>query len=260
MSAVFEAPRVPRHLLLRFIALVVIVVTGFAVLRFTPLSEYLTVEKISALFDHLRASWWAPLALIATYVVLCPLLVPASPMMLTGGMVFGFIPGFLLNLLGTWLGGVTTYFLGRFLGRDFVMHLAGNRLKKVERAIARRGFWSLVALRLLPIPYPLVNYTAALTGIPPGLFMVTTLLGLIPANLLFAYFASSLVHLVGPERNKVYLQFGVVIALLVVLTVAPQIWMARKRKERYLELRRRRRARRVSPDIGPASTDPGHRL
>ena len=235
--------RVPRRILFRFLALVAIVVTGFVVLRFTPLSHYLTVEKISALFDRLRATWWAPLALIAIYVVLCPLGVPASPMMLTGGMVFGFIPGFLLNLLGTWLGGVTTYFLGRILGRDFVAHLAGNRLKKVERAVARRGFWSLVTLRLLPIPYPLVNYTAALTGIPPGLFMVTTLLGLIPANLLFAYFASALVHLAGPERNKIYVQFAVVIGLLVVLTVAPQIWMARKRKQRYLELKKQREAR-----------------
>lgn len=240
------ASRVPRHLLLRFIALVVIVVTGFVILRFTPLSQYLTVEKISALFNRLRETWWAPLALIAIYIVLCPLGVPASPMMLTGGMVFGFIPGFLLNLVGTWLGGVTTYFLGRILGRDFVMHLAGNRLKKVERAIARRGFWSLVTLRLLPIPYPLVNYTAALTGIPPGLFMVTTLLGLIPANLLFAYFASSLVHLVGPERNKVLLQFAGAVALLAALTLAPQIWVARQRKRKYLELKERRKAR-VSP-------------
>lgn len=236
-------PRVPRRLLFRFLALVAIVVTGFVVLRFTPLSHYLTVEKISAIFDQLRASWWAPLALVAVYVVLCPLGVPASPLMLTGGMVFGFIPGFLYNLTGTWLGGVVTYFLGRILGRDFVQHLAGNRLKKVERAVARRGFWSLVTLRLLPIPYPLVNYCAALAGIPPTLFMVTTVLGLIPANLLFAYFASSLVHLAGPERDKIYVQFAITIALLVLLTVAPQIWMARKRKERYLELREKRAGR-----------------
>jgi len=234
--------RVPRHLRLRFIALVVIVVTGFAVLHFTPLSQYLTEQNIKALSERLQSTWWAPLALIVSYVVLCPLGVPASLLMAAGGM-FGFIPGFLYNLLGAWLGGVTTYLLGRILGRDFVMHLAGNRLKKVERAIARRGFWSLVTLRLLPIPYPLVNYTAALTGIPFGLFMVTTFLGLIPANLLFAYFASILFHLVGAERNKVLLQFVVSILLLAALTIAPQIWTARKRKERYLELKERRRAR-----------------
>ena len=109
----------------------------------------------------------------------------------------------------------------------------------------KSGFWSLVTLRLLPIPYPLVNYCAALAGIPPTLFMVTTVLGLIPANLLFAYFASSLVHLAGPDRQKIYVQFAIVIALLVLLTVAPQIWMARKRKERYLELREKRAGRQV---------------
>ena len=80
---------VPRHLLLRFLVLVAIVVTGFAVLRWTPLAQYLTVERVSALLTRLRESWWAPLALIGSYVVLCPLFVPASPMMIAGGMVFG---------------------------------------------------------------------------------------------------------------------------------------------------------------------------
>jgi len=216
------------------------VVTGFAILRFTPIAGYLTKSQLQALVKRLHALWWAPLALVACYIVFCPIGVPASPLMLAGS-AFGFFRGFLFNLVGTWLGGVTTYFLGRILGRDFVVHLAGNRLKKVERAIARRGFWSLVTLRLLPIPYPLVNYTAALTGIPPGLFMVTTFLGLIPANLVFAYFGDALFQLNG-QLNKI-LQFIAVIGLLVVLTVAPQIWMARKRKEKYLELKRQRAAR-----------------
>ncbi|HSS49923.1 MAG TPA: TVP38/TMEM64 family protein [Thermoanaerobaculia bacterium] len=235
-----KAPRVPRRLLIRFVALVVIVVTGFVVLRFTPLSGYLTKAQIQALVKRLRAIWWAPLALIASYIVLCPVGLPASPLMLAGSS-FGFFRGFLFNLLGTWLGGVTTYFLGRILGRDFVVHLAGNRLKKVERAVARRGFWSLVTLRLLPIPYPLVNYTAALTGISPGLFMVTTFLGLIPANIVFAYFGDALLQLNG-QSTKI-LQFVAVVALLVLFTVAPQIWMARQRKQKYLELKQRRSRR-----------------
>ena len=181
---------VPRHLLLRFLVLVAIVVTGFAVLRWTPLAQYLTVERVSALLTKLRESWWAPLALIGSYIVLCPLFVPASPMMIAGGMVFGPVLGSLYNIIGTFLGGSLSYFLGRVLGHDFVRHLLGNRLKRVERMIARRGFWSLVGVRFLPIPYPLVNYTAALAGIRPALFLTTTAIGLIPGSTVFTYFAS----------------------------------------------------------------------
>lgn len=235
---------VPRHLLFRFLALVAIVVTGFAVMRWTPLAQYLTVERASALLTQLRQSWWAPLALIGTYIVLCPLFVPASPMMIAGGIVFGPILGTLYNIAGTFLGGSVSYFLGRFLGRDFVRHVLGNRLKRVEQRIARRGFWGLVGIRFLPIPFPLVNYTAALAGVRPGLFLSTTLIGLIPGNAVFAYFASLIPRAAnGGNRSGLLVQFVCATAALILLTVIPQIWAARKRRERYREIRARRQMR-----------------
>jgi uncharacterized membrane protein YdjX (TVP38/TMEM64 family) len=234
---------VPRHLLLRFLVLVAIVGTGFAVLRWTPLADWLTVEKVSALLDRLRDAWWAPVALIASYIVLCPLGVPATPMMVAGGMVFGPVMGSVYNIVGTFLGGGATYFLGRGLGRGFVLHLVGNRLKRVERTIARRGFWGLVGLRFLPVPYPLVNYTAALAGVRPALFLITTAIGLIPGVAVFTYFASLLTKAASGDRSGIYVQFAVASLLLLLLTVIPQVWTMRKRRERYRELCERRQAR-----------------
>ncbi|HET9211491.1 MAG TPA: TVP38/TMEM64 family protein [Thermoanaerobaculia bacterium] len=236
---------VPRHLLLRFLVLVAIVVTGFAVLRWTPLSQYLTVEKISALFDQLRGAWWAPAALILAYVVLCPVGVPASPMMIAGGIVFGPWWGSLYNVAGTFLGGTATYFLGRGLGRDLVRHLAGNKLKRVERVIARRGFWGMVGIRFLPIPYPLVNYTAALAGIRPVLFLTTTGIGLIPGVTIYTYFASLIPKAASGDRSGLVAQGIIASASLLLLTFIPQIWAARKRRERYRELCARRQGRGV---------------
>jgi uncharacterized membrane protein YdjX (TVP38/TMEM64 family) len=235
---------VPRPLLLRFLALVAIVVTGFAVMRWTPLAQYLTVERASALLAQLRQTWWAPLALIGTYIVLCPLFVPASPMMLAGGIVFGPVWGTIYNVTGTFLGGSLSYFLGRFLGRDFVRHVLGHRLKKVEQRIARRGFWSLVGIRFLPVPYPLVNYTAALAGVRPGLFLPTTAIGLIPGNIVFSYFASLIPRAAATgNRSGIILQFVCATAGLILLTVIPQIWAARKRRARYREILARRQMR-----------------
>jgi len=236
---------VPRPLLLRFLVLVAVVVTGFAVLRWTPLSQYLTIAKITALFDQARGFWWAPMALIGAYIVLCPLGVPASPMMIAGGMVFGPLWGTIYNVVGTFLGGVATYFLGRSLGRDLVQHLLGNKLKKAERLISRRGFWGLVGIRFIPIPYPLVNYTAALTGIRPGLFMATTAIGLIPAITAYTYFAS-LLHTAAKgnlSRTAIVVRLAAVICTLLLLTFIPQVVAARKRRAKYRELVERRRTR-----------------
>lgn len=233
----------PRPLLVRFLLLVAIVATGFAVLRFTPLADLMTVEKISALFDRLRETWWAPALLIATYVILCPLGVPATPMLITGGVVFGTALGTVYNLLGTLLGGTATYYLGRLLGRDFILHLGGKKLKRVERAVARRGFWSLVAVRFLPLPFPLVNYCAALAGIRPALFLTTTALGLAPIVFLFTYFAHTLSRLAEQDRSGIYLQFAAASLGMLLLTLVPQILAARKRRARYrvaVEARRKR--------------------
>jgi uncharacterized membrane protein YdjX (TVP38/TMEM64 family) len=237
--------RVPRHLLFRFLALVAIVGVGFAVLRWTPLAGYLTVERVSALLGRLREAWWAPAALIASYVILCPV-IPATPMMVAGGLVFGPVLGSVYNTIGAFLGGAVTYFLGRALGRGFVLHLVGNRLKRVERAVHRRGFWGMVGLRFLPVPYPLVNYTAALAGVRPALFLITTAIGLIPGVASFTYFASLLAKAASGNRSGILIQFAVASVLLLLLTFIPQVWMLRKRRERYRQLCSSRQARRIS--------------
>jgi uncharacterized membrane protein YdjX (TVP38/TMEM64 family) len=235
--------RVPRHLVLRFLVLVAIVGIGFAVLRWTPLADHLTVEKVSTLLDRLRDAWWAPVVLIASYLILCPVM-PATPMMIAGGLVFGPVWGSLYNIIGTFLGGTVTYLLGRGLGHDFALHLVGARLKKIERLIARRGFWGLVGVRFLPVPYPLVNYCMALTGIRPALFLTTTAIGLIPGVTVFTYFASLLTKAASGDRSGIILQFGVASLLLLLLSFIPQMWMMRKRRERYRQVRQKRQGRR----------------
>ncbi len=237
----------PRHLLLRFLVLVVIVGAGFAILRWTPLADHLTVEKVSAVLERLRGAWWAPVALIASYLLLCPVM-PATPLMVAGGMVFGPVMGAVYNIIGTFLGGAVTYFLGRGLGHDFVLHLAGNRLKKAERVIARRGFWGLIGARFLPVPFPLVNYCMALAGIRPALFLTTTALGLIPGVTIFTYFASLLTKAASGEWSGIVAQFVVASLLMFLLTFIPQIWMARKRRQRYRQVREMRGPGRTSRD------------
>ena len=234
--------RVPRHLLLRFLVLVAIVGTGFAVLRWTPLAGYLTVENVSAVLERLRNAWWAPVALIASYVILCPV-IPATPMMVAGGMVFGPVLGSVYNVVGTFLGGTVTYYLGRGLGHDFVLHLLGNRLKRVERYIARRGFWSMVGARFLPVPFPLLNYSMALAGIRPALFLLTTAIGLIPGVAIFTYFASLLTKAASGHRSGIIVQFAIASLLMLLLTFIPQIWVARKRRERYRRVKEMRKNR-----------------
>jgi uncharacterized membrane protein YdjX (TVP38/TMEM64 family) len=234
---------VPRRLLFRFGLLVVLVVGGFVALKLSPLGSHLNQEDLLAYFKKIQASPWAPAALVLAYVILSPMGLPASPLMVTGAILFGVGWGAVWNIVGTVAGGTVTYFLGRLLGRDFVAHFAGKRLKRIEQQIAKRGFWGLVGIRFLPIPFAVVNYTAALVGIPPGLFLTTMTLGLILPNILYTYATNAVYHAAGGARSQLYLNVVLAFALLAGLMFLPQVIVGRKRKRRLAEIRERRRGR-----------------
>ncbi len=212
-----------RGPLLRFLVLVVLVGAGFALLRWSPLAERLDAEALLATFRELARAPWAPLALIALYALLCPLGMPVSPLMLVGGLVFGFSFGSLYNYVGTWLGAATTFAVARMLGQDFVGHLLGDRLVRVERLVERHGFWALLRLRFVPIPYPLVNYAAALAGVRPAVFLGATALGLAPSVALFTYFAAILFRAASGQRGLVLLQLGGALLALLALSFLPRL-------------------------------------
>ncbi len=237
--------RIPRRLLLRFGLLVVLVVGGFVGLKLSPLGSHLNEHDLLEYFKRIQASPWAPAALVLAYVILSPMGLPASPLMVTGAILFGVTWGSVWNIVGTVAGGTVTYFLGRLLGRDFVAHFAGKRLKRIEQQIAKRGFWGLVGIRFLPIPFAVVNYTAALVGIPPGLFLTTMTLGLILPNILYTYATNAVYHAAGGARSQLYLNVVVAFALLAGLMFLPQVIVGRKRKKRLAEIRAQRAARKV---------------
>lgn len=238
-------PRLPaRRALLRFALLVLVVGGGFAALRWTPAAGWLDRESLIALFETLRRSWWAPAALVALYLVLSPLGVPVSPLVLAGGLVFGVGWGSVWNIVGTFLGGAVSYALARLLGRDFVVHFTGERLRRVERALGRRAFWPLVRMRFLPLPFAIVNYGAALAGIPAPLFLVSTAVGLAPSVLLYTYFAALVFRATADERGTAVAQGIVAFALVIALTYLPKWWVGRQRRRRYRELVAERRGRR----------------
>ena len=195
--------RIPRSIWLRALVLVALVAVGISLLRWTPLGDLLTEEQIRAWADQIRALWWSPVVLVSLYIVLAPLGVPTAPL-LVAGAVFGPLFGSIYNLVGLFLGATGSYLVARLLGRDFVVHVAGRRLQRAEQVFQKHGFWPLVQTRFLPIPFPVVNFGAALSGIGLPMFLAATALGLFPSTLIHTFFLATLFEVHGQER-MVYL-------------------------------------------------------
>lgn len=230
---------------LRLAALVALLGLGVVLLKFTPLGEYFQRDRIVALLDSLRHEPWTPWALMASFVVSTVIGLPATPLVVGGGMVFGPLLGTLYNTTGLVLGAMVAFWVGRALGRDAILHLTGPKLRRAEAVFNRRGFWPLVQMRFLPIPFPLVSYAAALAGIPALRLFVTTLIGTLPAMAVNTYFAPQLVlaGLEGRDMKMLLLGYGLSLVLLNGFAVWPQVQERLRRRHRYRELKRIRSER-----------------
>jgi uncharacterized membrane protein YdjX (TVP38/TMEM64 family) len=228
-----QTPSVPRAAIVRFVLLIAILALAFLLFRFTPLSEIMTREKVVSLLLQLRTAWWAPLALLALFAVVSPTGLPVSPLVFAGGVVFGVRWGWIYNFAGTMLGASVSFLLARALGRELVVHLAGAKLlDKVERILERHGFWTLVRVRFLPLPFAVINFGAALAGIHLPVFLSASVFGLAPSMLIYTYFGHALFNAATGDRQMVLRNLAVVLILALALTFLVPMRRAWK-KRRY---------------------------
>lgn len=227
-----------------FALFLLLIVGAAAALRFTPLAEYANRDWIIGTLHELRELWWSPLVLLALYVLLTPLGAPVSPMIIASAVVFGAVWGSVYNFVGCVLGAGLSFHLARGLGRGVVEHFGGERLERVEKLIDRHAFWSLVRVRFLPIPFPLVNWGAALVGVRPGTFHLSTALGHLLPIPVWTYFWYTLFGAAAGEMASAGRNLALAFALFLGLSFAPRLWQRYKRKKKLEELRRMRAARR----------------
>ncbi|MDP9479831.1 MAG: VTT domain-containing protein, partial [Actinomycetota bacterium] len=91
-----------------------------------------------------------------------------------------------LTWLGALLGGVISFWISRWLGRDFV---AGTeRMQRLDRYVDQHGTITIFVLRLLPlVSFDVISYAAGLSSIPFWKFFLASALGMVPGTLAFVY-------------------------------------------------------------------------
>lgn len=173
-----EDLRRPMAVRIARFALELLAVAALAALwRWTPLHERFSLDELR----QLAASPLAPLGTVGAYVAGGLLGVPITVLVLATALVFDERLGTLYALAGALASALTTYGAGRLLGRHAVRRLAGRRLNRITRRLARRGVLAVAILRILPIAsYSLVNAVAGASYIRLRDFILGTLLGVAP--------------------------------------------------------------------------------
>ena len=120
--------------------------------------------------------------MLAAYVVGGLLVVPVTALIVATGIVFGPLLGSLYAFArrAAERGG---HLLDRrgASGRHAVRRLAGSRLNRITRRLAKKGMVAIAVIRLLPIaPFSVVNAVAGASHIRLREFMLGTALGMFP--------------------------------------------------------------------------------
>jgi len=223
-----ERPRAAKRLFA--VAALLAVIAGLAAAwRWGPLSALVQPEAVAAWGASVKASGFAPLAVVAAYVVASLVALPITLLILATAFVFGPVESFLYALGGSTLGAAAGFWLGHALGRGAVRQLAGRRLNSLSRLLAQRGVLAMLTVRLLPVaPFTLVNLVAGASHLRARDFLLGTLLGMAPGIAAIVFFSDRLAAAVFEPTTGNLLWFAAAAILVVSASLALHRWLARR--------------------------------
>ncbi|CAM2980745.1 TVP38/TMEM64 family protein [Hathewaya histolytica] len=119
--------------------------------------------------------------------------IPAAMLSIAGGILFGPVKGFIINMIGFFISGTLAFYLSRSLGKNFVDKMLKGKALALNNNMGKKGFKILFLLRLPPVlPYDPLSYACGLTKISYSAFILASLLGVIPETLCYSLMGESI--------------------------------------------------------------------
>jgi phosphatidylserine/phosphatidylglycerophosphate/cardiolipin synthase-like enzyme/uncharacterized membrane protein YdjX (TVP38/TMEM64 family) len=195
---------------------VLMTITVLMLIWFLLPTEIVSREGARNVLSSAAASKWAPLLVLATYLVGGAVAFPVMVLIIATAAIFGPWLGMLYATLGVVASALMMYFVGAWLGRDLLHRMLGARYERICKAIDRRGVLTVVAIRLVPVaPVTLVNLMAGACSVAVLDYVAGTLIGMIPGliaiSMLGYQITTVLISLSGPD-----------VALLILLVL---VWL-----------------------------------
>ena len=185
-----------------------------------------TIERLQSGKDALSVG----VIFFLLFSVLTAIGFPALPFTVAGGAIFGHLRGTLLSWPAATVGTMLGYLLARGIGRETARRWIAKR--KVGEALTQStSFLTLLRLRLVPvIPLSVVNFAAGLARTRFGVYVVASAIGVLPATIVFTYFADSLMRGLQGARTHAYWDVAIASAVLMAMSLLPvvvkRLWRA----------------------------------
>ncbi len=200
-----------RRIWIQRALVVVLWLTIFLVWRnYQTSNELSTTEAGQRFIDAVDAAWWGVFAYIGVYLVRPLVLFPASVLTVMGGVLFGPWLGVAVVVVAANTSAMIAYGVGRLLGSAAALDVADvddehaapeavieaddgpSFVARWSRRLRDNSFETVFIMRLLFLPYDLVNYVCGALRIRWTSFLLATALGSLPGTISFVLLGASL--------------------------------------------------------------------
>lgn len=188
-------PRFNIWRLLPLLGLLAVLLYGLQAGWLDELRPRAIADRLDGLQMYVQANLWAAIfAFACTYIIVVALSIPGAAILtLVIGFLFGWQIGGPLVVISATVGATIVFLVAKTALGDILRARAGPFLDRLAKGFEEDAFNYLLFLRLVPVfPFWLVNIAPAFLGVRIRTFFITTLVGIIPGTLAYAYAGGSL--------------------------------------------------------------------
>jgi uncharacterized membrane protein YdjX (TVP38/TMEM64 family) len=168
---------------------------------------------------------WGYLVFVLSYAALQPFGVPGTVFILVAPMIWPWPVAFALSMVGTLAASVVGFSFARFVARDWITPRIPARFHAYDRALAERGFRTVVTLRFLFWMPPPLHAFFGVSRVPFWTHFWGSAVGYVPPLLATAYFGERWFAMMRDAPAWAWVALGVV-----VLVVGLLAWRHRTRR------------------------------
>lgn len=194
-TTALDAPQSSRTRWLQRGAVVAIWLVAVIVWRQYQTSTGLgTTGTAQRFIDNVEMAWWGVLAFVGVYLARPLVLFPASVLTVVGGVLFGPVVGVLVVVVAANTSAMIAYVVGRALSRESTSDEPArvSLLARWSAKMRENSFETVLVMRLLFLPYDLVNYASGALRIRWVAFITATAIGSLPGTISFVLLGASL--------------------------------------------------------------------
>ena len=174
----------------RILVLVIVFALFMMLAHFTPLKAWVTNVQVWKEFID-KLGWVAHGSFLLTCAASVMIGLPRLPLCAGAGLIFGFVEGMGLSLLGSTLGSYGAFLMTRAGARHAVLARA-ERWPWLKKMLEKPSWLKVFWVRQMMLPGLVLNVLLGVTEVAHSTFLMGTLTGYLPLNIAFTLVGSGL--------------------------------------------------------------------